>query len=189
MNTLNFCISLIPIIIFYLLLAYTKGAITFSNTILGKLIAIILIAFYANVDPILGLLVCILIIIYYQSDYVESMLNLSNDYTGSFKHVDQPAIVETPIENLDGSNPEIMINNIPNVDNLKQFCLGNTNNSNCQLVEYEYDMSDIDKYYDKTTILKTIEIDEIRSESITEKKLIVEMELMKPKDGNTRNVI
>jgi hypothetical protein len=189
MNTLNFCISLIPIIIFYLLLAYTKGAITFSNSILGKLVAIILIAFYANVDPILGLLVCILVIIYYQSDYVEGMLNLSSDYSGPFKYVDQPQIIETTVDNLDNTDPEILINNIPNVENLKKFCTGNTNNPNCQLVDLEYDMSDIDKYYDKTTVLKTIEIDEIHSNSITEKKLIIETELHKPKDGNTRSVI
>ena len=120
MDTLNFCISLIPIIIFYLLLAYTKGAITFTNTILGKLIALLLIAFYANIDAVLGLFVCVLIIFYYQSDFVEGMLNMSGEYSGSFKYVNSPEIVENAPDNLDTADPEIMINNIPNVENLKE---------------------------------------------------------------------
>jgi len=186
MDTLNFCISLIPIIIFYLLLAYTKGAITFSNTILGKLIALLLIAFYANIDAVLGLFVCVLIIFYYQSDFVEGMLNMSNDYSGSFKYVDQPMIVESVPDNLDNVDSEIMINNIPNVEHLKKFCMKDTTNRNCQLVsnDLEYDMSDIDQYYKKTTKLKTININDKQSKTLTEKKLMVEDELMTP--NNTR---
>ena len=74
----------------------------------------------------------------------------------------------------------------PNVENLKQFCIKDTNNRNCQLVanDLEYDTSDIDQYYNKTTKLKTIDITDKQSKTLTEKKLMVEDELMTP--NNTR---
>lgn len=201
MDTLNFCILLVPIIVIYLLLAYTKSAIIFSNTVLGKLFAVMLIAFYANTDVVLGLFICVLIILYYQSDFVEGMLNLSSGYTGSYKYVDQPPIVESASDHLESIDPEIMINNIPNIENLTKYCMNNSTNKNCQIFKekiqlpkrqnkhmaHTIDRDEIDKYYDKNTVLKTIEIDSIRSNSITEKKLIIETELLLPKDYNSRN--
>ena len=74
----NILFQFIPIIIIVLFFIFTKSAITFSNTILGRFIAVLLIAYYTIIDAVLGLLICVLIIYYYQSDYVEGMLNLSN---------------------------------------------------------------------------------------------------------------
>lgn len=65
----------IPIIITWLLLSYSKDFVQFSYSSLGKLIAIALILFYTYLDKYLGGVICLMIIIYYQSDYVENMLN------------------------------------------------------------------------------------------------------------------
>ncbi len=66
----------IPIIILFLLLSYSNEFINFSNTILGKLFAVLVIIYYTILDKRIGLLVCSLVIFYYQSDVVENMLNI-----------------------------------------------------------------------------------------------------------------
>lgn len=66
----------IPIIILFLLLSYSNEFINFSNTVLGKLFAILVIIYYTILDKRIGLLVCSLVIFYYQSDVVENMLNI-----------------------------------------------------------------------------------------------------------------
>jgi len=65
----------IPIIIIITLLSYSKEFVNMSYTILGKVLSIGLILFYTNLDKYVGLVLCLLIIVYYQSDYVENMLN------------------------------------------------------------------------------------------------------------------
>ena len=79
MKNTKIFIQFIPIIIIFMLLRYSKQFVNFSFTILGKLIAIMIIIFYSYNDIILGLCVCGLVILYYQSDYVENMLNI-DDY-------------------------------------------------------------------------------------------------------------
>jgi hypothetical protein len=69
----------IPIILVFLLLTQSKRLAIFSNSVLGKLIAVSLIIFYTNIDKILGLFVCALVILYYQLDYVEAYLNMSTE--------------------------------------------------------------------------------------------------------------
>ena len=65
----------IPIIIIITLLSYSKEFVNMSYTILGKVLSIGLILFYTHLDKYVGLVLCLLIIVYYQSDYVENMLN------------------------------------------------------------------------------------------------------------------
>lgn len=118
----NFFIQFIPIIIIVLFFVYTKSAITFSNTILGRFIAVLLIAYYTLVDAVLGLFICVIIIFYYQSDYVEGMLNLSEGYSEKMKIV----IQKQDIDEINGIVEEeddeiIIIDNIPNVDAEKEF--------------------------------------------------------------------
>ena len=61
-------------IIFYFALD-TQGAILFSHTILGKLIAISIILYYTQVKLVYGFLVCAIVLFFYQSDLVENTLN------------------------------------------------------------------------------------------------------------------
>lgn len=76
MNTEQLPFVFLPIVLFYLFLAYTKDAILFSNTPVGKLIAIGMIAYYTNVNVMYGVFVCLLILVYYQTDLVEDILHM-----------------------------------------------------------------------------------------------------------------
>jgi hypothetical protein len=71
-------LQFIPIIILFLVLAYSKKVAQFSNSILGKIVAISIIVFYTYQNKILGLLACVLFIFYIQSDSVENMLNIED---------------------------------------------------------------------------------------------------------------
>lgn len=78
MKSTNIIIQFIPILIIFTLLKFSKDFVNFSFTILGKLLAILIIIFYSTIDIMVGLCVCGLVILYYQSDYVENMLNISD---------------------------------------------------------------------------------------------------------------
>jgi hypothetical protein len=99
-------IQFIPIIIIFMLLSYSKQFVNFSFTILGKLIAIMIIIFYSYNDIILGLCVCGLVILYYQSDYVENMLNM-DDY------FDMNDVLNYDLDNM-LTNDNIEDNNVNN---------------------------------------------------------------------------
>lgn len=55
----------IPMVILLLLLSFSKKFIQLSHTSLGKLLAIIIIIFYARFNKYVGLFVCTLVILYY----------------------------------------------------------------------------------------------------------------------------
>jgi hypothetical protein len=78
MKNTEIIIQFIPIIIIFTLLKFSRDFVNFSFTILGKLLAILIIIFYSHFDIMVGLCVCGLVILYYQSDYVENMLNISD---------------------------------------------------------------------------------------------------------------
>jgi hypothetical protein len=77
MNTIEISVISITFLIIIIFLINRNAFIIYSNTILGKLIAIAVIIFYTAIDKIVGLFVCAIVIFYYQSDYVESMMNMS----------------------------------------------------------------------------------------------------------------
>jgi hypothetical protein len=64
--------KLIPIFLIFFLFIKTKEFVFYSNTILGKLFAMIIILFYAKQDIMLGVLVCFIIAIYYQTIFLYS---------------------------------------------------------------------------------------------------------------------
>jgi hypothetical protein len=64
-------INILPIIIASVLYLYYKETAVFAHSILGKIVAIVLIILYTSVDVLYGALVCALVILYYQTDYVE----------------------------------------------------------------------------------------------------------------------
>jgi len=78
MKNTKIIIQFIPIIMIFTLLKFSKVFVDFSFTILGKLLAVLIIIFYSTNDIMVGLCVCGLVILYYQSDYVENMLNISD---------------------------------------------------------------------------------------------------------------
>ena len=90
-------LQFIPIIILFLLLSYPEQFVLFSNLSFGRLIAVLIIIFYSSLDKYLGLFVCGLVILFYQSDYVENMRVISENFTDlSYAFLNN---VETTIKN------------------------------------------------------------------------------------------
>ena len=100
-------IKLLPIIIVFLLVVYSREFVEFSHTILGKLIAVSIITFYIKCDILYGLLACLLVIFYYQSDFAEQydnvrVINLEGFREGAKSKIDQ----ESPEEMEKRANAE-----------------------------------------------------------------------------------
>ena len=76
MNTRQLLVDFIPIILVYVFVSYPEDAVLFSGSSLGKFIAICIITFYTSVKPIYGVFVCVLLLVYYQTDFVEEILNI-----------------------------------------------------------------------------------------------------------------
>ena len=63
----------VPMILILLFLSKNNEFFQFSKTILGKIVAILLIIFYVSVDKFVGLFVCALVVLFYQSENIEGM--------------------------------------------------------------------------------------------------------------------
>ena len=64
----------IPILIIFSFATLPKETILFSQSVLGKLVAVCLILYYTQVKFVYGLFVCAVILFYYQSELVENVL-------------------------------------------------------------------------------------------------------------------
>ena len=81
--------QLTPILLIFLYVTNRGHFTSISNSVLGKVIAILIIALYTTLDKYLGLLICALIILYYHNIHMEQSLstklqegteeNMSND--------------------------------------------------------------------------------------------------------------
>jgi hypothetical protein len=83
-------VKLLPIILVFLLVVYTRETIEFSHSILGRLAAVSIIFFYIKIDVLYGLLACLLVILYYQTDFV----NQYNDENDKIKIVNLEGFTE-----------------------------------------------------------------------------------------------
>lgn len=79
MNRMKWIINFLPIVLAFLVATYTQEMAGYSQTILGKLVAVSIILLYSSMDTLTGVFVCVLIILYYQSDYVESFVESSTE--------------------------------------------------------------------------------------------------------------
>ena len=99
--------AFLPIIILYISLSNSHGLATFSQTILGKILAICIIVYYTVMcNKLMGLLVCSLVILYYQSDIVENMLNMDDIMDNMFKKDKKDKKDENEHENEDEDEEE-----------------------------------------------------------------------------------
>ena len=64
-------LNILPVILISIMVIYKSQTAHFAHSILGKLMASLLIVFYSVNDIIYGVFVCALVILYYQTDYVE----------------------------------------------------------------------------------------------------------------------
>jgi hypothetical protein len=114
--------EILPLFIFYLFFANPDSMIWFSLTYLGKLTAILIILFYADLHWIYGLFICVCIILYYQSDLIEgmqmqeSMLSNSSIHkkVEGFAHLSVPQDVEMQVLAVNQSKNNPLANNSTN---------------------------------------------------------------------------
>ena len=71
---MKYCVAqFIPIVLIFLFLTNNNLFVQFSQTTLGRMMAVALIVFYAALDKYVGLFACAIIIFYYQNYYIEAM--------------------------------------------------------------------------------------------------------------------
>ena len=68
--------EIIPIILILLFTLYTKPMVLFSQSSLGRFLAILLIIGYTMFDVLYGVIMCMMVILFYQLDYVEGMTSM-----------------------------------------------------------------------------------------------------------------
>jgi hypothetical protein len=94
----------IPIILILIMLTYSKEFVQFSHSILGKVAAIALVLFYTHLDKYVGVVLCLFVIVYYQSDFVENMLNtddIMNEMAESVKESTSGLKANDSMPNID----------------------------------------------------------------------------------------
>jgi hypothetical protein len=100
---INIISQFLPIILLFIIVSNNRILFEFSNTILGKIIAIVIIIFYISIDKIIGIFVCALIILFYQSHYRENMdiiySDFYNDYTTLDNALDNDALDNDILDN------------------------------------------------------------------------------------------
>ena len=83
MKTDTIIFQFIPIILSVLFLVYTSITVQFSTTILGKIVALIIIMYYASEDVLYGTIACGIFIIYYRTLYIEGMDTMFEEHMPS----------------------------------------------------------------------------------------------------------
>ena len=68
-----FLSEMIPFLLLLLLILYPTSFILFSNTILGKIVAIAIVLFYLLQDMIIGIFVGLIFLCFYQTDIVQNV--------------------------------------------------------------------------------------------------------------------
>jgi hypothetical protein len=131
----------IPIIVIFILLTSFRKLVEFSNTVIGKLFAVLIIIFYTYLDKILGVFVCAIVIFYYQMDVVENMLNMDilenmdqidPNYTTEFvgeeaqREILDDYVFLSKKEKKEDNITESMVN-YTNVDDNKDILINNEN--------------------------------------------------------------
>jgi hypothetical protein len=67
-------IGIIPILLIFSWVYFTKEFEDASQTILGKIVAVTTILLYTSIDKILGLFICLVVIFYYQNLFIDIFL-------------------------------------------------------------------------------------------------------------------
>jgi hypothetical protein len=98
-------VNFLPIVLIFLLATYTPQFAAFSQSILGRLLAIFLILFYLKLDFLTGLFVCVLVIVYYQTDYVEGFSQMLNEDEEKDAPTTTPAVLPTETPETPATSP------------------------------------------------------------------------------------
>jgi len=118
--------EILPLFIFYLFFADPDSMIWFSLSYLGKLVAILIILFYANLHWIYGLFICVCIILYYQSDLVEGMQMRESMLSNS--------LTPKTVEKVEGFEPIASDSKVDSYSFLRDFTYEHTGNPNPEIL-------------------------------------------------------
>jgi hypothetical protein len=98
----------IGVLFAFLFFCYTHPFVNFMNSVLGKLLVVGLIVFYAKIDKIYGLLVCLLSISFYQLDstkwITEGFFDMSGMCGACGGAKESPDAPPTPVTRVDLEN-------------------------------------------------------------------------------------
>lgn len=98
MNRIKWILNFLPIVLVFLVATYTPEMAGYSQTILGKIVAVSVILLYSSIDTLTGVFVCVLIILYYQTDYVESFVEASTEGMENLVDIEAKAPIKDPGE-------------------------------------------------------------------------------------------
>lgn len=79
---LKYTTQFLPMILILYFLSDTSNFISMSNTVLGRLLAIVAILLYTKLNVLYGILACLLTIVYYDSDTVSSAIGIKYQTEG-----------------------------------------------------------------------------------------------------------
>jgi len=102
MNCLH---QFIPIVLLFVFLTYRDEFVDFSQTTGGKVLAVAMILLYTHMDKVFGLFVCSLVILYYQSEWMESFLNMKDLQEWENELLKEETIPEQKVDFLDIDHP------------------------------------------------------------------------------------
>lgn len=143
----------IPIILIYLLVSNTNDFILFSHSILGRLVAILLVLFYSSIDKFLGLIVCGSIILFYQLDYNNQFLNIATNFIEMLEDRDDDGNKEKN-DNTYRNVTTLLSNNFKQYTNYDDLYKTNANLNKIKNIAVNKPENDFQKdYCDKNGVL------------------------------------
>ena len=203
------------IILIFLFVSCPKEMKEFSHSVLGRLVAVLMIIFYSTVDLFYGLFFCIVVIYYYQLDTNENMLNIHEGFFWEWRE----ETGKSPIFDKEVHNTTVYLSYDPENtyqnegSSFNKHSISNTRpleSIQAETGEQEQKFRDencssgILKYNDLIVNLEMAEhifndlkfdgnpcnpCDPMCKFSILEKKIKIEEELVKPKNSNEWNDI
>lgn len=109
---MSFLYQFIPIGLLFLFLSYRNEFVEFSQTTWGKVFAVFMILLYTHMDKMFGLFVCAIVILYYQSEWMESFLNMKEleEMEKEFMKKDDKVEQQVEYVDIDHNNSESIQN-------------------------------------------------------------------------------
>jgi hypothetical protein len=98
--------NFIPIVILFLFIFHSNEFIKYSDTVLGKLLAVLIIIYYTTIDTLIGLFVCVIIILFYQTIHCKGLDNIEN--YKNVKKENMETLFRTQFENEYCENGNLM---------------------------------------------------------------------------------
>ena len=109
---MHFLQQFIPIGLLFFFLSNRDQFVEFSQTVWGKVFAVCMILLYTHMDKLFGLFVCSLVILYYQSEWMESFMNMKDikEWEDELMKKEEPQDQQVDFMDIDHNNSESIQN-------------------------------------------------------------------------------